>query len=241
MWRASLIGLTIAIMVASAGCTTMVENEQPIVQQPEPDPVIPEVQAPLVDRADPLLLLVDKQHPLGADYVPTDLVKPDVLFSAVIEVRKQVKKPVAEAIERMFADAAAAGLKLYFQSGYRTYQMQKDIYARNVSKYGTAKADTFSARPGYSEHQSGLAVDLTCEAVGKQLEQAFANTPEGKWVAEHAVTYGFVMSYPKDKKELTGYMYEPWHFRYVGEEHARFMKEHNLILAQYLEQYAKSE
>ena len=115
-----------------------------------------------------------------------------------------------KAWKQMKADASSLGLSINITSGYRPYNTQKTIYNRNVAKDGQAKTDTYSARPGSSEHQSGLAFDLN------SISDAFANTNEGKWVNSNCYKYGFIIRYPKGKQDITGYKYESWHLRYVG-------------------------
>lgn len=110
----------------------------------------------------------------------------------------------------MFADAKAVGLNIYLSSGFRSYSTQKNIYNNYVSRDGKAKADTYSARPGHSEHQTGLAFDVN------QIDNSFDNTPEAIWLSNNCYKYGFILRYPKGKDNETGYMYESWHFRYVG-------------------------
>ena len=112
----------------------------------------------------------------------------------------------------MFADAKAVGLNIYLSSGFRSYSTQKNIYNNYVSRDGKAKADTYSARPGHSEHQTGLAFDVN------QIDSSFDNTPEAIWLSNNCYKYGFILRYPKGKDNETGYMYESWHFRYVGTE-----------------------
>lgn len=119
------------------------------------------------------------------------------------------------AFNTMKSDAAALGLTLYNSSGFRSYSYQKSLYNNYCARRGQEKADTFSARPGFSEHQTGLALDLNT------ITQEFADTAEGKWVANNAQNYGFILRYPKGKEDETGYIYEPWHIRYVGVELAQ--------------------
>lgn len=122
---------------------------------------------------------------------------------------------VSTAFQKMKNAATKDGITLSIISGYRSYSRQDTIYHNYVQRDGKSEADTYSARPGHSEHQSGLAFDLN------SLESSFANTKEGKWLNEHAYQYGFILRYPKGKTNETGYVYEPWHFRYVGEELAK--------------------
>ena len=132
------------------------------------------------------------------------------------------------ALDAMFAAAAEDGIELVVRSGFRSYELQTTIYASYVSRDGQAAADRYSARPGYSEHQTGLAFDLN------SFEQSFGETPEGKWLAEHSWEYGFVIRYPADKEEITGFMYEPWHVRYFGKDVAKILHENDQTLEEYL-------
>ena len=115
----------------------------------------------------------------------------------------------------MKADATALGLNIWIQSGYRSYELQSELYNNYVNRDGKLAADTYSARPGHSEHQTGLAFDLNT------ISDDFAYTNEGKWVNENAWKYGYILRYPKGKDDITGYKYEPWHFRYVGKDLAK--------------------
>ena len=133
----------------------------------------------------------------------------------------------------MFAAANAEGLYMRVQSGYRSYIDQHIIYNNYVAVDGQANADRYSARPGHSEHQSGLAFDLNTNYY-TGLTQAFGETPEGKWLAANCHKYGFIIRYPKEKESITGYMYEPWHVRYLGVEKATAVYESGLCLEEYL-------
>ena len=119
-------------------------------------------------------------------------------------------KETKNAFNLMDADATALGLNLYISSGYRSYYDQKYIYNNYVKKDGQKEADTYSARAGHSEHQTGLAFDLN------SINDSFTNTPEGKWVHDNCYKYGLILRYPKGKDDITGYMHESWHLRYVG-------------------------
>lgn len=119
-------------------------------------------------------------------------------------------KETQSAFNKMDADATALGLNLYISSGYRSYYDQKYIYNNYVSRDGKDKADTYSARAGHSEHQTGLAFDLN------EISDYFTTTPEGKWVHDNCYKYGLILRYPKGKDDITGYMHESWHLRYVG-------------------------
>jgi LAS superfamily LD-carboxypeptidase LdcB len=113
-------------------------------------------------------------------------------------------------------------------SGFRSYSTQNTLYNKYVARDGKAEADRYSARPGHSEHQTGLAFDLN------SLDQSFENTKEGKWLAENCWKYGFIIRYPKGKESVTGYMFEPWHVRYLGKEVAKKVYESGKCLEEYL-------
>ncbi|MBP5303523.1 MAG: M15 family metallopeptidase [Clostridia bacterium] len=132
-----------------------------------------------------------------------------------------------KAYDKLKAAAAKAGNNIYISSGFRSYSTQEGLYNRYVSTYGKAEADRFSARPGYSEHQTGLAIDLN------GVSDSFGATKEGKWVAAHCHEYGFILRYPKGKEAQTGYMYEPWHIRYVGVDVATKIYNSGLCLEEY--------
>lgn len=137
------------------------------------------------------------------------------------------------AYNAMAAAAGAAGHSIWISSGYRSYQNQADIFAYNVTKYGSAEeANKISARPGESEHQTGLALDLD-SLDGSGFTAAFGTTPSGQWLAAHCAEYGFILRYPQGKIWATGYIYEPWHFRYVGVELAKILTESGLTVEEY--------
>jgi LAS superfamily LD-carboxypeptidase LdcB len=145
-----------------------------------------------------------------------------------------MRKEAASALEEMFRAAKADGINLYAVSGYRSYARQEAIFASNVRKYGLEKANQFSAKPGQSEHQTGLAMDITCTSVSYGLTQRFGSTKEGIWVKENANKFGFILRYQQGKESITGYQYEPWHLRYVGKEAAKEITERNVTLEEYL-------
>src|SRR5690606_37608630 len=117
------------------------------------------------------------------------------------------------------------GKEMQIQSAYRSYGVQVNVYNGWVNQLGQAGADLTSARPGHSEHQTGLAVDISSVPAVCALDQCFADTPEGKWLAAHAHKWGFVLRYPNGKTSVTGYEFEPWHYRYVGVDLATAMHE----------------
>ena len=171
-------------------------------------------------------VIANKQRPLDpASYQPSDLTSPDVpLRLAAGAEEMQMRKEAAAAIEQMFADAKKDGLTLMVSSAFRSYDYQEGLYNTYVKQQGQAVADSQSARPGHSEHQTGWAVDVEPSSRKCEVEECFATTPEGKWVAENAYKYGFVIRYHEGKQDTTGYIYEPWHIRYVGKDLAAEVK-----------------
>ena len=135
---------------------------------------------------------------------------------------------VIESFNTMQQDAKNQGLDIYIASGYRSYYYQLNVYNRYCETDPPEVVDTYSARAGYSEHQSGYAFDLN------SIDDSFADTDEGKWVAENCHKYGFIVRFPKGKEDITGYQYESWHLRYVGVDVANYIYENNLCLEEYL-------
>jgi len=182
-----------------------------------------------------VLVLVNKSHRLPDGYRPPDLVEPKVPFPFKEKLEKRLLRKVAgSALEKLFAGAQSAGLHLYAQSGFRSYERQKAIFASNAKKYGEKKANMVSAYPGESEHQTGLTMDVTTPSVNYDLIEPFGTTAEGRWLKEHAHEYGFIIRYPKGKEAITGYSYEPWHIRYVGVKAASEMAGRGITLEEYL-------
>jgi len=163
-------------------------------------------------------VVVNKQRPLSPkDYAPADLRAPAVpLRRAATDPEMQLREEAALALEKLTAGAKADGLNLMLASGYRSYNVQVAVYGSEVKAYGQTKADTESARPGYSEHQTGLAMDLEPASRKCEIADCFGDTPEGKWVAANAYKYGFLLRYTPAKVAITGYRAEAWHIRYIG-------------------------
>ena len=156
------------------------------------------------------ILVVNKTYPVPADYNPG------------------VDPEAQSAFNKMQADAYELGLNIYISYGFRSYDYQAGLYQRYVDRSGQAEADRQSARPGHPEHQTGLAFDLN------SITDEFKDTDEGKWVTENCHNYGFIIRYPADKESVTGYMYEPWHIRYLGVETAQAVHDSGLCLEEYL-------
>lgn len=191
----------------------------------------------VIQNASNPLALVNKMFGLPSEYFPEDLVTPDVSFSfANKDVEKsKLRQEAGEALERMFTEAEQSGIMLYAVSGYRSYDRQEALFIAEVNKTGEELAAEAVAEPGYSEHQTGLAMDISSRSVGLSLTENFGETPEGKWLEKNAHKYGFILRYPKGKEEITGFMYEPWHFRYVGQEAATDIYHNNWTLEEYFD------
>ena len=163
------------------------------------------------------ILIASKQYPLPASFNPGEDVD------------------ARHAFNEMAKEAQKAGFTITAFSTFRSYDYQVELYNRYVARDGQAAADRYSARPGYSEHQTGLAFDIG--EVGNEADWAsnrFGQTPAGQWVNEHAHRYGFILRYPEGKEQITGYMHESWHFRYVGKEMAKKIHEKGITLEEYL-------
>ncbi|WP_442864093.1 D-alanyl-D-alanine carboxypeptidase family protein [Anoxybacillus sp. J5B_2022] len=184
-----------------------------------------------------ILALVNKEQSLPASYKPSDLVVPNVPFSfSETNVEKRyMRLEAAKALEQLFAAANKAGIQLVAVSGYRSYDRQKELFDEEVKKNGKEKAIHAVAFPGQSEHQTGLAIDISSLSMKSSLTAAFGDTKEGKWVAAHAHEYGFIIRYPKGKEAITGYQYEPWHIRYVGKKAAKVIFEKDITLEEYFQ------
>lgn len=179
--------------------------------------------------------IVNRSYNLPSDYVPSDLVKVSVPFAPRMEEVKYMREDASKALSQMF-DAAMeeGGYALYGASGYRSFKLQQSLFNTNVGRKGSIEqANLVSALPGQSEHQLGLAMDITSESMGYSLTEDFYNTPEGKWVTDNCYRFGFIIRYPADKTDITGYLYEPWHCRYVGTELAKQLYESGQTLEEY--------
>lgn len=157
------------------------------------------------------ILIVNKTYYLPENYTPTDSYNSNITDNCPTCLNKEVMS----AFNQMKSDITTLNMSLWIASGYRSYKTQTYLYNNYVSRDGKQAADTYSARAGYSEHQTGLAFDVNI------VNSSFANTAEGKWLNDNCYLYGFIIRYPKGKEDVTGYTYEPWHLRYVGKELAK--------------------
>lgn len=215
----ALIGCMCLALLAYTGWTE---------QQEAPAPDAPAAQAP-ADRIDftspeSLTVIVNKHHPLDAAYIPPDLTDAGGVL---------LRLAAADSFRAMVSAAAAEGIAITAVSGYRPASEQAHIHDSYTSAYGAPAADLLSARPGYSEHQTGLAVDIGNPSGECALNACFASTPAGAWTAANAHRFGFIIRYPAGTEAVTGYMYEPWHLRYTGLEAAAAIHGSGTTLEQY--------
>ena len=193
-------------------------SEDPVYEEPVQEVPVYTPPALSGEFSDPysLLVVANKKYALDYYFEPTDLR----VVNATGNRTHYLRDCAASALESMFAAAAQEGITLVTCSSYRSASYQASLYNNYVAMYGTATADTISARPGYSDHQTGLAADIGDHDQATVFTQAMEYTVEGQWLYAHAHEYGFILRYPKGKEWITGYSFEPWHYRYVGVDYA---------------------
>ena len=182
-----------------------------------------------------LLILVNKEHSLEQNYKPDDLEKIKYFAPDRSSASRYMRGEAAKAFHQMVEKAKEENLEFKMTTAYRSYSFQKLLYDNYVEKEGEEAANKYSAKPGQSEHQTGLAVDVSSPSVDYQLSNEYGQTEEGKWLTKHAHEFGFIIRYPQGKEDITGYQYEPWHIRYVGQTAAKEIYEQNLTLEEYLQ------
>lgn len=196
----------------------------------EDDPDLINRELLVIEDGDDLLAPVNKQTTLKPDYEPQDLrFIPEYMNP---DRQMQLREPALRMLVALWHAAQFDDISLKVISAYRSYAYQGELFQRYSDTYGEEEANQFSARPGQSEHQLGTTVDFGGTAV--DLNAAFADTPQGLWLADHAHLFGFVMSYPEGSTEITGYIFEPWHFRYIGIEATLDLEQSGLTLTEYL-------
>lgn len=173
-------------------------------------------------------ILVNKHNYLKEDYVPENLKS---LSSTYALSNMKMVEEAANAFESLSKDASKENYKVIAMSTYRSYEYQVDLYNKYVKSDGKEAADTYSGRPGNSEHQTGLAVDVYNQT---ETYTNFEKTKEYNWMQENAYKYGFILRFPKDKENETGYEFESWHYRYVGKDIAKYIHKHNITLEEYI-------
>lgn len=218
------VGLVLPVVIVLSSCAA------PAEVKPTPSATVTKTATPTptptptptydLDNPGSFTVVVNKHRPLNPlDFEAGDMVVPGVVGNPN---GRLMRAEAASALERMGTDASAAGIYLTILSGYRSYATQEQTYNNFVARDGQERADQYSAKPGHSEHQTGLAVDLD-DASGCALYTCFADTAAGQWLAANAWQYGFVLRYPNGYDSITGYEFEPWHYRYVGTEVAAAM------------------
>lgn len=197
-----------------------------------------QVSEPVIDKNQWNLKLVNKSNPLPESFSP-DLSYIDEEYMVAGFPRARFDSRAIDQLISLMDAAKADGINILVRTGYRTYSHQSNLYNSKIAEFknkgypdsdAVVEAAMVVAPPGTSEHNLGLAVDFN------SLSESFENTKEFRWLSEYAADYGFILRYPKDKQDITGYIYEPWHYRYVGVEHARAIKEQGLCLEEYLNQ-----
>ncbi len=219
--------------VHSAYLTATDPTEAPADDGSDTDPGEDEDSVVVISNPSAIDVLVNREYRLPADFTPPNLVEPDVPIAPNANNRL-LRSEAASALESLFDAAAEDGVMLYARSGYRSYSTQETLFNNYVANHGYEEASRFSAKPGHSEHQTGLAMDVTSESADYRLTQDFGNTSEGQWVAANAHHYGFIIRYPQNKESVTGYIYEPWHLRYLGVDLATAVYESGLTYEEYL-------
>lgn len=180
------------------------------------------------------LLLVNKTHPLDENYKPEDLAPIKYFASDRSADSRYMRQEAADHFHQLVEAAKAEGYEIVMTTAYRSYGFQSILYNNYVQKHGEAEANKFSAKPGQSEHQTGLCTDVSSPSVSYQLTTDYGDAPEGKWLAKHAHEFGFIIRFPLGKEDITGYQYEPWHIRYVGQPAADEIYEQGITLEEYL-------
>ena len=221
-----------------------VSGEDVTVETPEPPEGTEEPEAPaesagnasLTSRVtDDWLVLANKTHHLSEDYWPDDMVTVSSCVEGVgnSDTRK-MRKVAADALEELIKGAAEAGYQIKMRTGFRSYTYQASLFSSYAQRNGEAAANKYSARAGESEHQTGLCCDVSSPSVGWAISYDYGKTDEGKWLASHCHEYGFILRYLEGKEDVTGYVYEPWHIRYVGKDAAAEIFNKGICFEEYL-------
>ena len=228
--RRGVLSLAAASALGLAGCaaqapaadsaapaTTHRSSASTPTPTPTPTPTF-DSTAHSISAPDSLWVVVDKQRPLPSTFVPSVVPVPVAHTNPPL-----LRGAAAAAVVQLFAAARKDGLLLASNSTYRSYADQREVYDSDLADLGRAKADLLTAHPGCSEHQTGLAIDIGAESGRCTLDTCLGAMPEGRWLAANAWRFGFLLRYPKDKVAVTGFQYEPWHFRYLGTDLAHHL------------------
>jgi D-alanyl-D-alanine carboxypeptidase len=196
------------------------------------EPFIPATEMDLDPTS--ITVFVNKEYDLPKDYKPENMVTPDVVFNLITYDERTLMRPeAAVALEKLFNAAKRDGIILYGISGFRSYERQYKIFTNNIVNKGKKYTLRYSAVPGTSEHQTGLAIDVSAKSLDYKLSSNFASSPEGLWLAENAHNYGYIIRYPEGNEKITGYAFEPWHIRYLGKGLATYLYTNELTLEEY--------
>lgn len=234
-----LLDWLIAALQGDADKKPQSELEEPIGEEEPQQPTLPEAteQERLEAEKRGLLILINKQNPVDQAYKPEDLTPIKYYASNRSEAGRYMREEAAGQFHKLVEAAAAEGHELVMTTAYRSYGFQQTLWNNYVASEGEAAASRFSARPGQSEHQSGLAVDVSAPSVDYALTDSFGETEEGIWLAQNAHRFGFIIRFPEGKEDITGYLYEPWHIRYVGGPVAAEIYAKDITLEEYLASY----
>lgn len=233
------IAIIVAIVLAAAGFfaySHFIRDEGPtqeaVEQQDQPEGFNEELYS--IDEPGSPWWIVNKRRPLPDDYEPASMRSPDMELRWADDAESmQVSTQAVEDLEELNSAAKEDDINLMLVSAYRSEEYQAELYNGYVRSAGQEDADRFSARPGTSEHQTGLVVDLGRPDGECEIEECFGETKEGKWLADNAYKYGFIIRYLDGKEDITGYLYEPWHFRWVGKELAAELHGSNQTLEEF--------
>lgn len=182
-----------------------------------------------VTSDDSITRIVNQSHPIDPSFVPADLVVPDVAMNNTQMIRQEASQPLKD----LFDAASEAGYSLYLISGYRSYEEQVSLYYTYLERSGEDYTNRIDSHPGASEHQIGLAADIGTQDHACELNSCFADTGASQWLAENAWKYGWILRYPDGKEQITGIMYSPWNYRYVGTEAAQKIHESGLTMEEF--------
>ena len=185
-----------------------------------------------IEKPNDVIVLVNKNNVLPNDYIPSDL---RLINNRYAYDNKYLREEAAINFENLSADASLLGYRIIATSAFRDYEYQGKLFNEYVSSKGLKYALLCSAKPGHSEHQTGLSVDV--EGSNRDYDE-FEKAIEFNWMKENAHKYGFILRYPKGKEHITGFKYEPWHYRYVGIKHATKIYNENITLEEYLKKIA---
>lgn len=203
------------------------QNATPVPSvSPSPSPSMETIDT---SSDDSITRIVNQTHPIDPSYAPSDLVVPDVAMNHTQMIRREA----AQSMKDLFEAASQAGYSLYFISGYRSYETQVSLYHTYVAQFGSAYTNRIDSHPGASEHQLGLAADFGTTDHACELNSCFSDTGASQWLQENAWKYGWILRYPEGKESVTGIMYSPWNYRYVGKAEAEKIYDSGLTMEEY--------